>query len=430
MDSLSLCGTLDRLLVLHVELGIELGAQLKDLERKITAILDELGRARARDPGICGPAKVGNELSRSSVPRKAVVAAVRRTTSHPEVQARGELCQPHQVRRVSSDDVSTRTSSIGRAASDGNPTRASKQRDQHAASTGDPLIERRQSAEGKYEVAAVGHGRALRADIRCEEGLSAAEGAGPMMSKGGARGASVSGGVLPARQTDMETLDLSTLAPRVKSLASTPEHSVQFTSSRSRGIIKRTASFPDDSCRSRGIIKRTASFPDDSCRSRGIIKRTASFPDDSAHVASISNKRLSSEGTSRPLAPYQRHLRTDLASTITDREPDVFKRTPPSGRSTEDSASSSIQHTGSSGQRWRPLVLHEQAWQNMLLRASSLPNNGRHLTADIHDDRHPLACNTQKIVDPEPDVSSGRQTIDDSLAVFGKRISLTPPGAV
>jgi hypothetical protein len=376
---------------------IELGAQLQDLERKITAILDELGRAQALSqaaPGTCGPARVDNELSRCSRPRQFVPASVRRTMSNAEVQAHGELCQPHQVRRVSSDDNST--------SSDGNPTRARKQRDQHAASTGDPLNERRQSATGKYEVASMGNGGARRASVRCGDGLAAAEGAGSMLSIGGARGASVSGGVLrvlPARQTDTETLALSTLAPRVNPLASTPEHSAQVTK----------------------------------IRSRGILKRTASLPDASAQVASISSKRLSSEGTSRQLACHQRHLWTDLASTITDRVPDVFKRTPPSERSTEDSASSTIQDTGSPGQRWRPLVLHEQSWKNMspeiITRTSSLPSSGR-----APDDRHPIARKTHgspafvsTIAAPEPDVSSRGQALDDSLAVFGKRISLTPP---
>ena len=384
---------------------IELGAQLQDLERKITAILDELGRAQALSqaaPGTCGPARVDNELSRCSRPRQFVPASVRRTMSYAEAQAHGELCQPHQARRVKSDDNSTRISSIGRASSDGNPTRASKQRDQHEASTGDSLIEHRQSATGKYEVAAMGNGGARRASVRCGEGLAAAEGAGRMLSIGGARGASVSGGVLrvlPARQTDTETLAISTLGTRVKHLASTPEHSVQVTKSRSRGSLKRTASLPDAS----------------------------------AQVASVSSRRLSSEGTSRPLACHQRHLWTDLASTITDREPDVFKRTPPSGRSTEDSASSSIEHTGSSGQRWRPLVLHEQSWKNMspeiITRTSSLPSSGR-----APDDRHPLARKTHgspafvsTIAAPAPDVSSGGQALDDSLSVFGKGISLTPP---
>ena len=243
---------------------IELRAQLQDLERKITAILDELRRARAA-LGTCGPASVDSELSRSSDPRRKAVQALRRTVSD------GDL----------------------------DPIRASKQRDQQAASTGDPLIEprRRQSATeettGKSDVAAMGNGGARRASVRCGEGLTATEGAGPMLSM----------------------------------------HVV----------------------------------------SRG------------------SNKKLSPAGTSRPIACQQRHLDqrglqqpdrwTDLASAITDyREPDVFKRklhTTPSGRSTEDSASSSIQRPGSPGQRWRPLVLHEQSWQNMrpeiIARTSSLP---------------------------------------------------------
>jgi len=251
---------------------IELRAQLQDLERKITAILDELRRARAA-LGTCGPASVDNELSRSTDPRRKAVQALRHAVSDGGLQA---PC---------------------RASSDGDPTRASKQRDQQAASTGDPLIERRQSATeettGKSDVAAMGNGGARRASVRCGERLTATEGAGPMLSM----------------------------------------HVV----------------------------------------SRG------------------SNKKLSPAGTSRPIACQQRHLdqrglqqpdrRTDLASAITDyREPDVFKRklhTTPSGRSTEDSASSSIQRPGSPGQRWRPLVLHEQSWQNMrpeiIARTSSLP---------------------------------------------------------
>ena len=265
---------------------IELGEQLQDLERKITAILDELRRARAA-LSTCGPASVDNELSRSSDPRRKAVQALRRTVSD------GDL----------------------------DPIRASKQRDQQAASTGDPLIEprRRQSATeettGKSDVAAMGNGGARRASVRCGERLTATEGAGPMLSM----------------------------------------HVV----------------------------------------SRG------------------SNKKLSPAGTSRPIACQQRHLdqrglqqpdrRTDLASAITDyREPDVFKRklhTTPSGRSTKDSASSSIQRPGSPGQRWRPLVLHEQSWQNMrpeiIARTCSQPSSGR--------------------------------APDDNLGFGGNRILLTPP---
>jgi hypothetical protein len=341
---------------------IELGAQLQDLERKITAIFDELRRARALSHaalGTCGPASVDNELSRSSGPRKALQAP----------------------RRVSSDGDSTRASSLARLACDDreqrllacdmSQTRLSSTRllTRLASSDGDDDREQRLLASDMSQTR-----RARRASIRCGEGLAAAEGAGPMLSRGGARGASASGGVLPARQTDAETLALSTLAPRVKPLAYKPEHFVQVTvtSSRSRGSLKRTPSL------------------------------------DSAQVASRgSNKRLSPEGT--PIARHRRHLdqrglqqpdrRTDLASAITAREPDVFKRTHPSGRSTEDSASSSIQRPESPGQRWRPLVLHEQSWQDMrpkiIARTSSLPSSGR--------------------------------APDDDLDVFGERISLTPP---
>jgi hypothetical protein len=327
---------------------IELGEQLQDLERKITAILDELRRARALSqaaPGTCRPPRVDNgspsELSGSSGTRIAVPAS----------------------RRISSDGDATRTSKSLSSLKPNGPK-----------DWPDPLVERRLSAQGKSAVAAMRNGGARRASARSREGLAAAEDAGPMLSRGGARGASVSGGVLPARQTDTETLALSTLAPRVKPLAYKPEHFVQVTvtSSRSRGSLKRTPSL------------------------------------DSAQVASRgSNKRLSPEGT--PIARHRRHLdqrglqqpdrRTDLASAITAREPDVFKRTHPSGRSTEDSASSSIQRPESPGQRWRPLVLHEQSWQDMrpkiIARTSSLPSSGR--------------------------------APDDDLDVFGERISLTPP---
>jgi hypothetical protein len=93
-----------------------------------------------------------------------------------------------------------------------------------------------------------------------------------------------------------ESLALSTLAPRVKPLASTPEHSLQVMSSRSRDSLK-----PNDS-----------------------------VPDDYAQVAS---KRLSPEGTLRSLA-RKTHGYPDFASTIAGREPDCSQ--PSSGRAPDD----------------------------------------------------------------------------------------------
>jgi hypothetical protein len=157
---------------------IELGAQLQDLERKITAILDELRGARALSQAACGPPRVDkgspNELSRSSGTQKAVPAS----------------------RRISSDGDSTRTSKS-----------LSSLRPSRPKDWPDPLIDRRLSAQGKSAVAAMGNGGARRASARCGQGLAAAEGDGPMLSRGGARGASVSCGVLPARQTDTECGD-------------------------------------------------------------------------------------------------------------------------------------------------------------------------------------------------------------------------------
>lgn len=305
---------------------IKLGAQLQDLERKITAILDELRQARALSqvaPGTCGPARLGmdngspNELSGSSGTRKSL-------------QPSGPKAWPG------------------------------------------PLIERRRSAKGKSAASAMENGGSRRAGVllRCGEGLAAAEGAWPMLSRGRSRGASVSGGMLTARQADTETLALSTtLPPRVKPLASTHEHAVQVMSSR------------PESC--------------------GSLKRTASVSNDSVQVA----QTLLPEGKLRPLpaARKKTHGYSDLASTIAgpQREPDVFKR-PPSGRSREDFASSIIRNTGSPGQRWRPLELHEHAWKSMramrpeiITRTSSQPSSGR--------------------------------APDDKVGLAGNRISLTPP---
>ena len=316
---------------------IELGEQLQDLERKITAILDELRRARALSqaaPGTCRPPRVDNgspsELSGSSGTRIAVPAS----------------------RRISSDGDATRTSKSLSSLKPNGPK-----------DWPDPLVERRLSAQGKSAVAAMRNGGARRASARSREGLAAAEDAGPMLSRGGARGASVSGGVLPARQTDTETLALSTLAPRVKPLASRPEHSLQVMSSRPRGRLKPTASVPND-------------------------------------CVQVASKRLWPEGTLRQLE-RKTHGYPDFASTIAGREPDVFKRTPPSGRSREDSATSIIQNTGSPqlGQRWLPLLLHEDSWKSMrpeiIARTCSQPSSGR--------------------------------APDDNLGFGGNRILLTPP---